>query len=175
MYIYLSQALPPPHTNSLAAVAHVHAPRLDLLLNRMLLVTDTLLPDSDGLDICQRALAMIATDLPDLLEADGGDEADALPRLGNLGIELIDLFEGEALGLVDHGPDEEEADEAEAAPDEEDLGAEVRVTRAVVDHVRGRVGDGPVEEPVGRGGHGEGLGADLQGEDLTRDDLFSVS
>lgn len=108
--------------------------------------------------------------------------------MGDLGVELVDLLEGKTLGLVDHGPDEEDADEAEAAPDEEDLCAEVGVTGSGIDHVGSSaedllasaqrtvvrvwnlLSDGPVEKPVGGGGHGERLGAHLEREELTGDD-----
>jgi hypothetical protein len=123
-----------------------------------------------------------------ILERDGGNEARRLPRVGALSVELVDLLEGEALGLVDHGPDEEDADETASAPDEEDLGAHVGVAGAVVDHVGGSVADGEVEKPavdvsisficglcsrdlpVGCGGHGQRLRADLEREDFTSDD-----
>jgi len=51
----------------------------------------------------------------------------ALPRLAHNTIQLIDLFERQALGLVDEEPDEGDADEAAGAPDEEDFGLEVGV------------------------------------------------
>ena len=103
-----------------------------------------------------------------LSEGVGGLPLGRGPGSG-LGHHLIDLLQGQTLGLVNHEVDESDADEAEAAPDEEDLGLQVGVAGALVDHVGGGVGDGPVEEPVGGGGHGEGLGADLEGEDLAGD------
>jgi hypothetical protein len=137
-----------------------------------LLVLDTLLPHGSSLKVSQRALpcAIAVSDIANVLEADSRYESLALPRLADLAVELVNLLQGQTLGLVDHGPDECDADEAEAAPHEEDLGLKVRVAGTVVDHVRGGVGDGPVEEPVGGGGHGEGLGANLQWEDLAGDD-----
>lgn len=96
--------------------------------------------------------------------------ANTLPCRANLIIELINLLQSQTLGLVDHGVHERNAQEAAAEPDEEDLGLQVRVTWPVVDQVGGGVGDGPVEEPVCRSCHGEGLGADLQREDFTSDD-----
>lgn len=131
-----------------------------------------LLPHSSVLKISQGVLpgAVLIGNVLNILEADSGNEALALPRLVDLEVELVDLLEGQTLGLVDHEVDEGDADETEAAPDEEDLGLQIGVARALVDHVRGGVGDGPVEEPVGGGGHGERLGADLEGEDLTGDD-----
>lgn len=55
-------------------------------------------------------------------EADLGAELLALPGLVHHLVQLIDLLERQALGLVDHEPDEEEANAAEGAPDEEHLG-----------------------------------------------------
>lgn len=105
-----------------------------------------------------------------VLEGQARRKPRALPRVADLCVQLVDLLEREALGLVDHGPDEEDADEAAAAPDEEDLGAEVGVARPVVDDVRGRVADGEVEQPVAGRGHAERFGAHLEREDLARND-----
>lgn len=103
-----------------------------------------------------------------------GNEAPRLPRVGNLLVHLVDILEGESLGLVDHGPDEGDADEAAAAPHEEYLGLQVGVARAVVDHVGGCVTDGEVEEPVGGRGHGQTFGTDLERVDLTGDNWFRL-
>ena len=89
------------------------------------------------------------------------DPADGAAGDLDLVVEFVDLFEGEALGLVDEEVDEGDAEEAAAEPDEEDLGLEVGVAGAVVDEEGRGVANGPVEEPVGRRRHGEGLGADL--------------
>lgn len=97
-------------------------------------------------------------------EADLGAELLALPRLVHHLVQLIDLLERQTLGLVDHEPNEEEANAAESAPDEEHLGLQVRVL--FVDHVRCRVGNRKVEEPVGRRCHGEGFGADFEREEF---------
>ena len=59
---------------------------------------------------------MIAPDLLHILETHGRHELGRLPGLGHLGVELVDLLEREALGLVDEGVDEADADEAEGAP-----------------------------------------------------------
>jgi len=128
------------------------------------------LPPRDSLDISERLPAIIRPDIRHLGVGDGRHEALGLPRLADLGVELVDLLEREALGLVDGEVDESATDEAEAAPDEEDFGLQVSVPGARVDHVRGGVGDGPVEQPVGGGGHGEGFGAGLEREELARDD-----
>jgi len=40
-------------------------------------------------------------DLLDLSEGDAGHEAGRLERLVDFGVELVDLFEGEAFGFVD--------------------------------------------------------------------------
>lgn len=53
-------------------------------------------------------------------------------------------------------------------PDEEDSGLQIALV--LVDHVRGRVGDGEVEEPVRGSRHGQALGTDLEREELAGDD-----
>lgn len=133
-------------------------------------VSSAPLARSISLNVSKAGAAVVGLHVLNILEGDGGDEARGLPGLGALAIELVDLLEGETLGLVDHAPDEEDADEAASAPDEEDLCAHVGVARAVVDHVRGGVSNGEVEEPVAGGGHGERLGTDLEREDLTSND-----
>lgn len=104
--------------------------------------------------------------IPDIGEVDRGDETTRLPGLGDLAVQLVDLLERETLGLVDAGVHKDKRDEAEATPDEEHLGLQVGIARAAVDHVRSRVGDGPVEQPVGGGGDGETLGTGLEREQL---------
>lgn len=136
----------------------------------LLSMSNTPLPLSTGLQIRKGSVLVVAGEVLDIREGHSRDEALGLVRLGDLEVELVDLFERKTLGLVDVEVDECSADDAEATPDEEDLGLEVGVAWARVDHVRGRVGDGEVEEPVGGSGDGESLGANLQGEDLTGDD-----
>lgn len=97
-------------------------------------ILDALLARGLGLDLREREVPVVCVRLLDVLERDGRDEALGLPCVGHLCVELVDLLEREALGLVDHAPHEEDADEAAAAPDEEDLRAEVGVLGAVVDH-----------------------------------------
>lgn len=46
----------------------------------------------------------------------------ALPCFVHHTVQLIDLFESEAFGFVDQSPDEENGDEAGAAPDKENFG-----------------------------------------------------
>ena len=128
------------------------------------------LAGSISLDVSKAGAAVIGLHILNVLEGDAGDEARGLPGLGALAVELVDLLEGETLGLIDHAPDEEDADEAASAPDEEDLCAHVGVSGAIVDHVGGGVSNGEVEEPVAGGGHGERLGTDLEREDLTGND-----
>lgn len=88
---------------------------------------------------------------------------------GDLFVEQVDLFQAEALCLVDHTVDESDADEAAAEPDEENLGLEVGIALTKVDEVGSRVGNGPVEQPVGGGGDTERLGTSLERENLTSD------
>jgi len=63
-------------------------------------------------------------------------------------VELVDLLEGQALGLVDEEVDKRDADEAKAEPDEEDLGLQVGIAGPEVDEVRCGVGNSPVEQPL---------------------------
>ena len=81
---------------------------------------------------------------------------------------LVDLLEGESLGLWNHEVGKDDAGSAERAPDPEDLGAEVAVV--LTHHVWGDSTDDAVPEPVGCSGHGNTLGTDWQREDLTDGD-----
>lgn len=105
-------------------------------------------------------------DILDVLEGDGRNEARRLPGLGDLSVKFVDLLERKTLGLVDHGPHEEDADEAACAPDEENLSTKVGVTGTGVDEVWCSITDSEVEEPIRGCSHGERLCADLEGEDL---------
>lgn len=109
-------------------------------------------------------------DIANISVVDGRNPANRLPGTRDLGVELINLFQGKTLGLVDTGVNEDGADEAEATPDEEHLGLKVGVTGTTVHHVGGGVGDGPVEQPVGSGGDGKTLGTSLEGEQFTSND-----
>lgn len=62
---------------------------------------------------------------------------DRILRLLDFGVQLVDLFECEAFGLVDEEVDEGDAEEAAGEPDEEDFGLQVGVAAAVVDEVGG--------------------------------------
>lgn len=123
-----------------------------------------------GLGISQAHAAVVGVNILNILERDGGNEARGLPCLADLAVELVNLLERQTLGLVDHGPGEEDTDEAASAPDEEDLSAEVGVAGSVVDHVGCSVTNGEVEKPVRSGCDGEGLSADLEREDLASND-----
>jgi len=90
-----------------------------------------------------------------LLKRHRRHESLRLPRFIHLTVQLIHLFERKSLRFINHRPHKANANKAETAPDEKDLCAEIGVAGARVDHVGGRVGDCPVEEPVGGGGHGE--------------------
>lgn len=79
-----------------------------------------------------------------------GPPVDALPRRLDLGVQLVDLLERPALGLVDKEVDKGDTDKAAAEPDEEDLRLQVGVAGAVVDEIGGGVSNGPVEEPLSR-------------------------
>ena len=116
------------------------------------------------------SLLLPSLDLKLLSEVDGRNPANRLPSTGNLSIKLINLLKRKTLSLVDAGVNEQSTDEAESTPDEEHLGLEIGVSRSAVDHVRGGVGNSPVEQPVGGGGDGETLGTRLEGEEFTRHD-----
>lgn len=92
-----------------------------------------------------------------LLPCLGRHPGGGLASVRHLAVELVNLLQAEPLGLVDEEPDVGNAEEAGAEPDEEDLGLQVGEALAVVDEIWGGVGDGPVEQPVGGGGHAEGL------------------
>lgn len=81
---------------------------------------------------------------------------------------LIDLLEGEALGLGHEQVSVNEAAGAERAPDVKDFGAEVALVG--VGHIGGDDGDDAVPHPVGGGGEGDALCAHGEGEDLADDD-----
>ena len=144
------------------------------LLGQDLVFLHGLLADGIALGLSQRHVPDVLLCFLDIDEGDCGHEAGRLPCVLNLGVQLVDLLERKTLGLVDHGPREEDANEAAAAPDEEDLRLEVNTlwwrSRIVVDQVWCRVGNGPVEKPVRGCGHGKRLGADLEREDLSSDD-----
>jgi hypothetical protein len=142
----------------------VHLSNLSLGCN--LLVLDAPLALLGSANLAEgHALVVLCVDVG---EADLGHKLLALPGLVDDAVQLVDLLEREALGLVDHEVDKGDAYEAEAAPDEEDLALEVGVLD--IDHVGGCEGNGPVEEPVAGSGHGETLGAGLEGEQLAGDD-----
>lgn len=114
-----------------------------------LVVLGAPLASSLGLGISQAHAASINMCLLNILEGDGRNEARRLPCLGDLAVQLIDLLERKTLGLVDHCPDEEDADEAASTPDEEDLSAKVGIAGSAVDHVGCRITNSKIKEPVG--------------------------
>lgn len=133
------------HTRKKKKKNHLPQHRLhgDVLLRQpavALGVLHALLASDLLLDLCEGEVAGVGVRLLHILEGDGRHEALRLPRVGHLGVELVHLLERETLGLVDHTPHEEDADEAAAAPNEEDFGAEVGVAGAGVDHVGGGTG-----------------------------------
>lgn len=77
-------------------------------------------------------------------ETNLGHKTLRLPGPVDARVELIHLFERQALGFVNHAPDEGDADEAAGAPDEEDFGLHVGVF--FVDEVGRGVGDTEVAE-----------------------------
>lgn len=78
-------------------------------------------------------LAQCIRNLLFLSPGDGGLPANTLPGGADLIVQLINFFQGQALGLVDHGVHKGNAQEAAAEPDEENLRLEVCVAGPVVD------------------------------------------
>lgn len=124
------------------------------------------------LHLCGLLMLHLIMALPilNLSESNSRHPPNTILRNTNLTIELINLLQRKALRLIDHEVDENDADETASAPDKEDLRLEIGVSWTPVDEIGSRVCDSPVEEPVRRSGHGEGLGADFEGEDLAGDD-----
>lgn len=71
--------------------------------------------------------------LPHLNRSTLWPPAHTIPSRRNLIIQLVDLFQSQPFGLVDHKIHKANADEAAPKPDKEDLGLQVRVAIAVVD------------------------------------------
>lgn len=87
---------------------------------------------------------------------------------GGLLHHLVDLLEGETLGLGDEEVRVDEGTGAEGTPDEEHGGLHVALVG--VDHVGGDDGDDGVPEPVRGSGESDTTGSDGQREDLANDD-----
>ena len=60
------------------------------------------------------------------------------------------------------------ANQTECSPHEEHLALQIRAL--LIDHVRSRICDGPVEQPVRRGGHTQALRTGFEREQLSSDD-----
>lgn len=84
------------------------------------------------LNISQRFLPSINARMCDILERNRRHKVSRLPSFVHFTVELVNLFKRKPFGLVDQCPYEEDADEATAAPDEEDFGAQVCVAGAGV-------------------------------------------
>lgn len=104
----------------------------------------------------------------------GGESGVGLPLSGGTGSalfqHLIDLLQSKTLGLGNEEEGEEEGDDAETAPHEEDLGAQLGRVRLVGNEVRSDDTDDAVPEPVGGGGETDTTGTDGEREDLANDD-----
>jgi hypothetical protein len=124
-------------------------------------------PDGSCLEIRKSgAPGILARILLNIREPDGWTEGLRLPCLTALGVQLIDLLESQTLGLVQEEVNKCDAHETEASPDEEHLGLQVGVSRTGINQVRGRVRNGPIQEPVGRSRHGQAFCTCLEREEL---------
>ena len=107
-----------------------------------------------------------------VLHRGGSESGSGSPLGGGAGSSLlhhlVDLLEGETLGLRDEEVGVDEGASAETTPDEEDGGLEVALVGA--DHVGGDDSDDGVPEPVRGGGEGNTTGTDGEREDLADDD-----
>jgi len=118
---------------SLLDTTHKRNP-LILLIHVLLVDTDTALtPDNRLLEIRKTGpSATTRSDfLLDFVVFDRRHEVSGPIRSVHLGIQLVDLLKGKTFGLVDEEVDKGHADAAEAAPDEEDFGAEIAVGGSV--------------------------------------------
>jgi hypothetical protein len=68
----------------------------------------------------KRHVPSIFTLMRDLGKLHRRTELLAFPSFADDAVQLVDLFEGEAFGLIDHEVDEGNTDEAAGAPDKED-------------------------------------------------------
>lgn len=91
--------------------------------------------------------------LVDFPERYGGNPTGTVSCITDLAIQLVDLLQGESLGLVDHEVNKCNADEAATAPDEENLGLQIGIACSVIDEVWGGVCDGPIQKPIGGRGY----------------------
>jgi hypothetical protein len=117
-------------------------------------------------------LATLSESSTTLLETGLSEGVAGLPLgrgpWGGLGHHLINLLQGQTLGLGNEEVGVNESDCAETSPDEEHGGAEVTLLNT--DHVRGDDGNDGVPEPVGGGGERNTTGADGEREHLTDED-----
>lgn len=88
-----------------------------------------------------------------LREGDSWFPTNGVPCAADLGVQLIHLLQGKTFGLIYHEVNESNAKEAASEPNEENFGLQIGIARAIIHQVRGRVGDGPVEQPISGGGY----------------------
>jgi hypothetical protein len=100
-----------------------------------------------GVDVLKRDLNVLLAEVHVLGE--GGVGLPLARRTGSSLLQhLVDLLEGEALGLRNKEVGEEEGDAAKTAPHEEDVGAELGRVGTVGDEVWGDDSNDAVPEPV---------------------------
>lgn len=92
--------------------------------------------------------------------------AKTSPGSGLIFIELIDFLKGQSLGLINHGVHKHQRNPAETTPDPENirLGWIKRSSEVWRDERQK-----PIEEPIGRCGHGQTLCTSLKREYFSRD------
>ena len=124
------------------------------------------------LHACGRVLSLLllhnlGLSVLEFSEGHGRDPVGTLSGVRDLSVQFINLFQGESLGFIDEEVHEGDADEAAASPDEEYFGLQIGVPLTIVDEVRCRKCNCPVQQPICRGSHTKRFGSDLQGEDFS--------
>jgi hypothetical protein len=141
------------------------------------------LPRLSGANLCKAHVPLCR--VIDILERHLWDESLGLPRLVNHAVEFVDLFERETFGFVDHKPatrmsqlcvvrkvvlenlHKRDANEAKRSPDEEDFA--LQICAFLINHIRCRISNSPIQKPVTRRRHGEALRTSFQWEKFTGD------
>lgn len=97
-----------------------------------------------GVMVTSDLFAFLGREALPLAEGQAWHPAGRLASRRAVGVHLVDLFEGQALGLVDVEVNEGNADETAPKPDKEDLGLQIGIPISVIHKIRGGIGNRPV-------------------------------
>ena len=103
--------------------------------------------------VCRASLEAVFRSWVDFASQELSAVLERVDRCGVL-VHEIDLFQGKSLGLIYHEINKSNAQEAASKPDEKDFRLQIGITRAIIHQIRGRVSDGPVDQPIGGSGDG---------------------